>query len=117
LSITIDHLTSLNHDDVLSDHDPFLTPKFDLPTIQSKLEVKKLNYNATRKFQDSWATKFPSVELCLGSHGNLHTIKCKICSEVDGKDKLLHAKWDSFCNHVGRKKAKNNIRTYVKKKD
>ncbi len=116
-SNTIDHSTSLNHDDVMSDHDPFLTPKSNLPIVQPKLEVKKLNYNATIKFQDSWVTKFPSVELCLGSHGNLHIIKCLIYYEVDGKDKLLPTKWDSFCNHVGLKKAENNIGTNVKKKD
>jgi hypothetical protein len=115
-SSTIDHLTSLNHDDVVIDHDPFLTPKSNLPIVQPKLEVKKLNYNAIRKFQDSWATKFPSVLLCLGSHGNLHTIKCKVCSEVDGKDNLLPVKWDSFCTHVGRKKVEKNIKTNVKKK-
>jgi hypothetical protein len=77
----------------MSDHDPFLTLKYDLPTVQPKLEVKKLNYNAIKKIQDPWATKFPSVKLCLGSHGNLHTSKCKICNEVDVKDKLLHVKF------------------------
>jgi hypothetical protein len=58
-SSTIDHLTSLNHDDVMIDHDPFLTPKSNLPIVQPKLEIKKLNYNAIRKFQNFWATKFP----------------------------------------------------------
>ncbi len=113
---TIDHSTLLNHDDVMIDHDPFLTPKSNLPIVQPKLEIKKQNYNAIRKFQDFCATKFPLVELCLGSHGNLHTIKCKVCSEVDGKDKLLLAKWDSFYIHVGHKKVEKNIMTNVKKK-
>jgi hypothetical protein len=115
-SSIIDHSTLLNHDDVMIDHDPFHIPKSNLPIVQPKLKVKKLNYNATRKFQNFWATKFPSVELCMGSHGNLHTIICKVCSEVDGTDKLLLAKWDSFCTHVGRKKVDKNIGTNVKKK-
>jgi hypothetical protein len=37
--------------------------------------------------------------------------------EVKRKDKLLLPKWDFLCKHVGRKKAKKNIRTNVKKGD
>jgi hypothetical protein len=36
---------------------------------------------------------------------------------VEGKDKILDAKWDSLCMHVGRRKTKKNIGTNVKKGD
>jgi hypothetical protein len=52
----------------------------------------------------------------LASNGSLHTIKCRICNEVEGKDKLL-VKWDSFCKNASRRKAKRNIGTNVKKGD
>jgi len=67
------------------------------------------------KFQDSWVAKVPSAKLCVRSNGNLHTVKCKICSEEKKKDKLLLPKWDFLCKHAGRKKTKKNIRTNVKK--
>jgi hypothetical protein len=44
-------------------------------------------------------------------------IKCKICNEVERKDKLLVPKWDSFCKHASCKKINKNIGIYVKKKD
>jgi hypothetical protein len=36
---------------------------------------------------------------------------------VEGKDKLLHLKWDYICKHAGYKKVEKNIKTNVKKKD
>jgi hypothetical protein len=36
---------------------------------------------------------------------------------VEGKDQIFIIKWDSLCKHVGRKKAKRNIGTNVKKRD
>ncbi len=53
----------------------------------------------------------------IGLNDSLHTIKCRICSEVEGNDKILDAKWDSFCKHIGRRKAKKNTRIDVKKRD
>jgi len=79
-------------------------------------QSKKKN-DVSRKFQDSWAAKLPWVELCLGSNGNLHIVKCRICSEVEGKDKIFAIKLDSLCKHVGWNKAKKNIGTNVKKGD
>lgn len=43
--------------------------------------------------------KLPWAELFVGLDDNLHIIKCKICSEVEGKDKLIVFKWDSICKH------------------
>lgn len=57
------------------------------------------------------------VELSLGSNGNLHTIKCKIYNEVEGKDKIFVTKWDSLCKHASWKKTQRNIGTNVKKGD
>ncbi len=79
-------------------------PKKGLPIAQFKVGVKKRNYDATTKFQDSWVAKFLWVKLCVGSNGNLHTVKCRICNEVEGTNKLLLLKWDCLYKHVGCKK-------------
>jgi hypothetical protein len=87
-----------NDDDVVMNIDNFFsTPNVHLANVPL---IKKKNYDANRKFKKSWATKLPCAEFCLLLNGNLHTIKCKICSEVEGKDKLLATNWDSFCKHA-----------------
>jgi hypothetical protein len=60
-----------------------------LPIARFKLGVNKRNYDATMKFQDSWVVGLPWAKLCVGSNGNLHTIKCRICCEVKGKYKYF----------------------------
>ncbi len=52
--------------------------------------------------------------MCLGSNGCLHIVKCKIYNQVEGKDKLLAPKWDSFYKHVDRMKAHTDM-GFVKK--
>ncbi len=54
--------------------------------------------------------------MCVGSNGNLHTIKCRICSEVERKYNLF-PKWGSFYKHASDKKVENNIGTNVLKGD
>jgi hypothetical protein len=31
---------------------------------------------------------------------SLHIVKCRICVEKEGKEKLLVPKWDFFCKHA-----------------
>lgn len=75
----------------------------------------KRNYDTNRKFKEFWHVKLPWTRFYLGSNGSLHTIKCKIYSKVERKDKILATKWDSFCKHVGWQKVLNNIGINVKK--
>ncbi len=63
-----------------------------LHTIKSKLGIKKWNYDTTIKFQDSWVVKLPWTKLCVRSNCSLHTVKCRICNEVERKDKVLFVK-------------------------
>jgi flagellar biosynthesis/type III secretory pathway protein FliH len=75
----------------------FSTPNVHLSIVPL---VNKMNYDTYKKFKESWATKLPWVEFCLGSNGNLHAVKCKIWSEVKGKDEIFATKWDSLCKHA-----------------
>jgi hypothetical protein len=85
--------------------------------IQPKVGIKKRNYDVTRKFQEIWLAKLPWVELFVREDGTLHTIKCKVYTEVEGKNKILAAKWDSLCKHVGRQKVVRSMGSNVKKWD
>jgi hypothetical protein len=92
--------SNVDHDDdvmSLDEFDPI--PKIDLFTVPFKSTIQKKNYDASKKFQYSWATKLPWAKFNLSSNGNLHTIKCKIYSVVEGKE-ILATKWDSFCKHA-----------------
>ncbi len=55
------------------------------------------------------------VEWFIGENGSLHIIICRIFTKVERNDKLLVARWDSFCKHVGSKKTFKKIGFNVKK--
>ena len=48
------------------------------PDVKEK--VPKKNYDATRKFQDTWSAKLPWAELFRGSDGLYESVKCVVCS-------------------------------------
>jgi hypothetical protein len=73
--------------------------------------------NATKKFQDSLATKLPWAKLYLGLKGSLHDVKCWICSKVERKDMLFTPKWYFLCKHASCMKVDKNIGTNVQKGD
>jgi hypothetical protein len=54
--------------------------------------------------QDIWATKLPWAESIMGSKGKVVQGQCKVCSLIDGKDKLLVTKFDSPWKHAGHHK-------------
>ncbi len=56
-------------------------------------------------FKEEWATQFPWVELVEDHVTKTHLVCCKVCSLVEGKDKILNLKLDGLQKHVGKKKA------------
>ncbi len=56
-------------------------------------------------FQDVLSAKLPWVEFVVDEQGKVHLLRCKVCSKIDGKDKMIAPKIDSLRKHVGRKKA------------
>jgi hypothetical protein len=72
------NISNQNNDDdvvVMNTDGSFSTPNVHLPIVPL---VNKKNYDTYKKFKESWATKLPWVEFCLGSNGSLHAVKCKI---------------------------------------
>jgi hypothetical protein len=76
------------------------SPNIDLVKgLQVLVEVLEQNINKTcdyeskKKFQVSWVAKLPWFELQMGVDGCVHLVKCKVCSKVEHKNKLLVLKW------------------------
>jgi hypothetical protein len=90
------------------------------PAVASPLHAAArqwhLGYERNRHWQDSWAARLPWVESSLGRDGRVTQVRCKVCSEVEGREKLLAPKIDLLWKHVGRRRALTSIGT-VKKGD
>jgi hypothetical protein len=53
---------------------------------------KKKNIDIKRMFKEKWATQFPWVEPLVVHVSKIHMMYCKVCSMVEGKEKLLNLK-------------------------
>jgi hypothetical protein len=47
----------------------------------------------------------PWAEAVIGASGQVTQVRCKICSEVEHREKLLVPKINNLYNHVGRRRA------------
>ncbi len=47
-------------------------------------------------------------------HGKVHQVRCKVCSIIEGKEKLLAPKLDNLWKHANRKKTLTNIQGVYK---
>ncbi len=55
-------------------------------------------------FKDNWATKFPWAKLMVNPNGKVQQVRCKICSIVEDREKLLNLKFDGLQKHLGKRK-------------
>ena len=67
--------------------------------------AKRKCYDHRRHFQDSWAAKLPWAESVVGELGIITEVRCRICTDVEGREKFLVPKLDSLYKHAGRRKA------------
>ena len=98
---------------VVEDVDDLSDDEFE-PTLHGD-KVPKKNYDATRKFQETWAAKLPWAELFRGSDGLFQSVRCVVCSQITGKPKILGPKWDTLVKHSGKRKATKNMALGIKK--
>jgi hypothetical protein len=47
-------------------------------------------------FQEVWVAKLPWVEVVVGCDGKFNMACCKICNELNGREKVLVPKFDSL---------------------
>jgi hypothetical protein len=45
----------------------------------------------------------------VDAHGKVHQVRCKVCTKIKGKEKLLAPKLDNLWKHNGRRKALGTI--------
>ncbi len=76
-------------------------PEFKLLDVQPS-KKKKPKWQVQRHFQDTWATKFPWAEVVMGEDGRMHHVRCRICTHVEWREKLLVPKLDGLYKHSGR---------------
>lgn len=54
--------------------------------------------------QDVWSVKLPWVEFVVDEQGKVHLVRCKVCSKINGKDKIFSLKIETLQKHAGRRK-------------
>jgi hypothetical protein len=69
----------------------------------------KPNYDRARRFQLEWQARLPWAEGVLSDDGKLHMVRCRTCTSVDGREKLLAPKLDTLLKHEGRRRATENM--------
>lgn len=84
--------------------------------LQPLIQLGKPNYDLTRKFQMEWSAKCPWAEMVLTADGWLHMVKCRVCSDVGKKPRLMALKWDTISKHAHRKVHKANLLLYAAKR-
>jgi len=74
--------------------------------LTQKNLLKKMLYERTKKFQNVSTTKLPWVKFIIDDKGLIHQVMCKICTYVEGKEKLIVPKLNSLVEHASHRKCK-----------
>jgi hypothetical protein len=80
-----------------------LDPAIGSPAVDAA-RARRRAYEQNRHWQDSWATRLPWAESVMGVDGDVTQVRCRICTEVEGRKKLLVLKIDSLHKHSGHRK-------------
>jgi hypothetical protein len=59
-------------------------------------KTKQKVYELNKVFQDVWNVKLPWVNSMVDAHGKVHPVRCKVCTKIKGKEKLLAFKLNYF---------------------
>ncbi len=60
----------------------------------------KKSYDNSRKFQAKWVAKLPWAKGLMVVSGIIQIVRCRVCSLVENKDKIVRCKWDTLTKHV-----------------
>ncbi len=52
------------------------------------------------KFHAKWAIKLPWPKGLVVIDGIIQTMRCKVCSLIENKDKIVKCKWDILTKHA-----------------
>jgi hypothetical protein len=83
-------------------------------SLHAAARQRRQSYEQNRHWQDSWAAKLPWAESVLGRDGSVMQVRCRICSEVEGREKILAPKIDGLWKHDGHRRALITFRSVKK---
>jgi hypothetical protein len=82
---------------------PYSTFGIELEMAKKDEQRKKHKlYEGSRKFQGIWMTKLPWAKFVFDEKVEVQQVRCKVCTFIEVKQKLLATKFDSLLKHQGR---------------
>jgi hypothetical protein len=79
-----------------------LTTLFLFHLVKSKKKkgkIQKKSYDNIHKFQTEWVTRRPWAKDLVSKGGFINVMKCKMCSLIENKEKIIGYKWDTLTKH------------------
>jgi hypothetical protein len=86
-----------------SQSDPQVDPlekKHNFGVVGIRNKPRKKSYDNSIKFHAKWAIKLPWLEGLVVIDGIIQIMRCKVCSLIENKDKIVKCKWDILTKHV-----------------
>jgi hypothetical protein len=74
-------------------------------------DKQKASYEATRRFQETWAAKLTWAECVRRMDGLYDFVRCITCMTFETREKILQPKWNTLKKHSGKRKAKHAMPT------
>jgi hypothetical protein len=66
-----------------------------------KGRIKKKSYDSICKFQIEWAICMPWAKGLVFKGGFKNVVKCRMCSLIENKEKIIGCKWDMLPKQQG----------------
>jgi len=79
---------------------PFKDPIKSTIDEPKKKKFKTSKWEINRVYQNKWVVRFIWYELVCEGNGNMRMVRCKVCSNIERRDKLLFLKLDYLIKHV-----------------
>jgi hypothetical protein len=64
-----------------------------------KKKANKSEWELNKFYQNKWATMFSWSKVVCGKDSKMTMVKCKICINIEGREKLLVSKMNSLVKH------------------
>jgi hypothetical protein len=108
--------TTIDLDEIVQISNSQFDPQVHPPRKKQKLIVDgigkkfyKKSYESSKKFQAKWVTKLPWAKGLVAASGIIQIVRCKVCSLVENKDKIMRCKWDILTKHVNHRIAIHDL--------
>jgi len=69
----------------------------------------KKSYESSRKFQAKWVAKLPWAKGLVAASGIIQIVRCKVCSLVENKNKIVRCRWETLTKHANHRIAIHDL--------